>query len=53
MLIDWDGEEGIKKWKNILWNNETKNSLFGSDGISTYEDQPNKEFCNICTKKNH
>ena len=30
--LDWVGPENGKKWRNILWSDETKVNLIGSDG---------------------
>lgn len=30
--LDWIGPENGKKWRNILWSDETKVNLIGSDG---------------------
>lgn len=29
---DWKGNENAKKWRNILWSDESKVNIFGSDG---------------------
>lgn len=48
---DWSGPVGIKKWYNILWSDESKFNLKGSDG-KTYIRRPiNQELVPKYTKK--
>lgn len=42
--LDWNGELGIKKWRNILWSDETKINLMGSDGRRYVRRPPNQEL---------
>lgn len=49
--ITWTGEEGIKKWRNILWSDESKFVLFGSDSRKRVRRPPNKAFDPKYTKK--
>lgn len=49
--LDWNGPEGIKKWRNILWSDESKINMFGSDGKQYVRRPINKEFCPLYTKK--
>lgn len=30
--INWDGRDGMKKFRNLLWSNETKINLRGLNG---------------------
>lgn len=49
--LDWAGSNGIKKWRNILWSDETKMNLFGSDGRTYVRRPPGREFLPAYTKK--
>lgn len=42
--LNWCKGEGIKKWRNILWSDESKINMFGSDGRSFVRRPPGKEF---------
>lgn len=35
-------------WKNILWSDETKINLFGSDGVKHVWRQPGEEYKDVC-----
>lgn len=48
---DWNGESMIKKWRNILWSDETKINMFGSDGRTYVHRPPTQEFASRYTKK--
>lgn len=48
----WSGDQGIKKWRNILWSDECKFNLFGSDSRHNVRRPPNTEFNPRYTKKN-
>lgn len=41
---DWVGPNGTKKWRNILWTDESKMNLFGSDGRHYVRRPPNQAF---------
>lgn len=49
--LDWAGQEGSKKWRNILWTDETKINLFGNDGRQTVRRPTSQEFKPQYTKK--
>lgn len=49
--LNWVGTEGIKKWRNILWTDESKVNLFGSDGKTYVRRPPSTEFNPKYTKK--
>ena len=36
-------------WKNVLWSDETKINLLGSDGVSHVWWQPGEEYHDVCT----
>lgn len=36
-------------WKNVLWSDETKINLFGSDGVSHVWRQPGEAYNDVCT----
>lgn len=48
---EWSGPEGIKKWRNILWSDETKINLVGSDARQYVRRPPNQELLPKYTKK--
>lgn len=41
---DWCGPENIKKWRNVLWTDETKINLIGSDGKTWVRRPKNAEL---------
>ena len=47
----WCGPEGEKKWRNILWSDETKINLFGNDAERSVRRPKGKEFHIMFTKK--
>ena len=47
----WSGPEGEKKWRNILWSDETKICLFGNDAERHVRRPKGKEFHVRFTKK--
>lgn len=47
---NWDGPDGIKKWRNVLWSDETKINLRGSDGKLFVRRPENNEFKRKFTK---
>lgn len=47
----WCGPEGEKKWRNILWTDETKVNLFGNDAERNVRRPKGKEFHIRFTKK--
>lgn len=49
--LNWYGDDGIKKWRNILWSDESKFNLFNSDGRQTVRRPANKSFDPRYTKK--
>lgn len=49
--LNWNGIEGKKKWRNILWTDESKVNLFGSDGKTYVRRPPLTEFNPKYTKK--
>lgn len=49
--LHWSGSEGEKKWRNILWSDETKINLFGNDCQRNVRRPKNKEFHVKFTKK--
>lgn len=49
--VNWYGDVGIRKWRNILWSDESKVNLFGSDGRRYVRRPPNQEFNVRYTKK--
>lgn len=49
--IEWVGKEGIKKWRNILFSDESKFMLFGNDGKTTVRRPINEAFNPAYTKK--
>lgn len=49
--ISWRGEEMEKKWRNILWSDESKFNLQGSDGRTFVRRPPNQEFSSAYTRK--
>lgn len=48
---DWNGDENIKKWRNILWSDESKVNMFGSDGRRYVRRPVNEGFRNKYTIK--
>lgn len=48
---DWNGPNGIKKWRNILWSDESKMHLRGSDGKLFIRRPINEELSPKYTKK--
>ena len=45
---------GMDYWNHILWSDETKMNLFGSDGVKRVWRQPGEEYkgnCVLCTVK--
>lgn len=48
---DWCGEEGSKKWRNVLWSDETKINLFGNDCQRNVRRPKGKRFHIRFTKK--
>lgn len=49
--LQWSGCEGEKKWRNILWSDETKINLFGNDCQRNVRRPKGKEFHVKFTKK--
>jgi len=49
--VNWIGDEGSNKWRHILWTDETRINLFGSDGRNYVRRPPNTEFMSQYTKK--
>lgn len=49
--LSWDGDEGFKKWKNILFSDESKFMLFGNDGKNFVRRPKNQAFNPLYTKK--
>lgn len=49
--LPWSGCEGEKKWRNILWSDETKINLFGNDCQRNVRRPKGKEFHVKYTKK--
>lgn len=47
----WSGPEGVKKWYNILWSDETKINLFSSDSGRNVRRPKGHEFHVRFTKK--
>ena len=45
--MEWNPE----KWRNLLWSDESKFNLFGSDGRTYVRRPPNKELSSKYTKK--
>lgn len=49
--LNWSGSENAKKWRNILWSDETKINLFGNDNGRNVRRPQGKEFHVRFTKK--
>ena len=49
--LNWHGIVGEKKWRNILWSDETKINLFGNDCERNVRRPKGKEFHVRFTKK--
>lgn len=47
----WCGVDGVKKWQNILWSDETKINLFGNDCERNVRRPKGQEFNPRYTKK--
>jgi len=49
--VSWNGQEGSKNWRNILWSDESKVNMCGSDGKHYVRRPALMEFHTKYTKK--